>query len=100
MERLLSTITSLAFSEIVVSLAPWGIHRVGPLEPALRELYRTKEFTVTFCLEISNWTGLEEDRLILGMKKTFGTGLYDFLPCPPLVFSRAVVSYHLHWTWQ
>ena len=89
------------FSEIVVSLTPWGIHRVRPLEPALRELYRTKEFKVAFCLEVSNRTGLEDkDRLILGMEKIVGTGLYDFLPCPPLIFSRSVVSYHCHWTWQ
>ena len=99
MERLLSTITSPVFSEIVISLAPWSIHRVRPLEPALRELYRTKRFKVAFCLEVSSWVEVEEGqhRLTLEMETAVGIGLYNFLPCPPLIFSRVVVYHDCPW---
>ena len=99
MKQLLSTITSPVFSEIVVSLGWWDIHYVQLLEPALRELYRTKEFRVAFCLEVSSW--MEEmgqsERELTRMKALVGTGLYDFLPCPPSIFYRMVVKYGCHW---
>lgn len=54
---------------------------------AVRELHDIKEFKATFCLET-----IEEKLhvLTLNTEKAVAAGLYDFLPRPPLVFSRTV----------
>lgn len=60
----------------------------------LRDMYEIREFRVVFCLE-----ALEELRapnlhhLTLETEAAVAAGIYDFLPCPPIVFSRTVTRY-------
>ena len=58
----------------------------------MRELYNIKEYRAVFCLEAREALG-EEKLHILGLntEKAVAAGLYDFLPCPPLVISRTFV---------
>jgi CRISPR/Cas system endoribonuclease Cas6 (RAMP superfamily) len=57
-------------------------------------MYEVKEFMVGFCLE-----ALEKSRapnlhhLTLETRAAAAAGTYDFLPCPPSVFSRTVTEY-------
>ena len=99
MERFLSTIVSPVFSEIVIVFSELDVFRARPLEPILRELYRTKEFRVAFCLETLEELRAESLRkLTLDTGAAVRAGLYDFLPCPPLVFSRTMADNDDHWT--
>ena len=89
-EELLLTITSPAFSEIIVVFSESDVHCVsGVFAWILHEMYKIKEFRVAFCLETP-----EESRIANLHKLTSETrtavraGTYDFLPCPPSVFSR------------
>ena len=56
----------------------------------IRELYGIREFSVAFCLEVLGTSpGAEGQRkLALNTNEAVAAGLYDFLPRPPLVFSR------------
>jgi len=94
-KELFSTIVSPVFSELVVVFSEGEAHcPSGDLACALREMHTIKGFRVAFCLEV-----LEElrvlglHRLTLETRAATVAGTYDFLPCPPLVFSRAVTRY-------
>jgi hypothetical protein len=92
--QLLSTVTSQAFSEIVIVISEDEVHSLSRRLPFIvREVHKVKEFRVAFCLE-----ALEESReaglstLTLETEAAVAAGLYFFLPCPPSVFSRTVVG--------
>ena len=94
-EELLLTITSPVFSEIIVIFSERDVHCVsGIFAWILHEMYKVKEFRVAFCLET-----LEESRvanlhkLISETRAAVRAGTYDFLSCPPSVFSRTVTRY-------
>lgn len=92
---LLSTITSPAFSEVVVVFCEMDV-RWPPrgLNEVLREMYKIKRFRVAFCLETQEELraqGLHQ--LSVGTGATVAGGAYDFLPSPPLVFSRRGTRY-------
>jgi hypothetical protein len=95
MERLLSTIISPVFSEIVIIFSGSDVYRPPEtLASVIREFCGTRELRVAFCLETSKESEVEGLRkLTLETERTAAAGLYDFLPCPPLVFSRAVTKY-------
>lgn len=94
-EELLSTITSPTFSEVAVIFYELDV-RWPPrgLNEVLREMYRIRRFRAVFCLET-----LEELRapnlrqLTLDTRAAAAGGAYDFLPSPPLIFSRTVTRY-------
>ena len=94
-EELLSTVTSTAFSEIIVLFPHWKAHCISGILPrTLRKMYEIKEFRVSFCLEtVEQSRVLDLHLLTQRTKAAVEEGAYDFLPCPPLVFSRAVVGY-------
>ena len=89
------TITSLAVSEIVVIFSESEADRPsGSFDFILRELYRIREFTVAFCLEAYETLRVESQRkLTLETERAVAAGAYDFLPRPPLVFSRTFRDY-------
>lgn len=94
-KELLSTITSPAFSEIVVVFprmeTPWP---PPVLVEALREMCVIKEFRVAFCLETSEMLGAPGlHHMTLETMAAAAGGTFDFLPCPPLVFSRTVTRF-------
>ena len=94
-EHLLSTITSPAFSEIVVVFSEVDV-RWPPkgLDKVLRELYGVKRFQVAFCLEtLEKFMAHNLHQLTLETKRAAAVGTYDFLPSPPLVFSRTATMY-------
>jgi len=90
LEELLPTITSPVFSEIVVVFSedevrwpPWGLANL------LREVHKIKEFRLAFCLETTERLRAANLRyLTLATQAEVAKGSYDFLPRPPLVFSR------------
>ena len=58
------------------------------LASMVREFYEIKEFRVNFCLMTLGDPMVENlRRLTLETERAAAAGLYDFLPCPPLVFS-------------
>ena len=66
----------------------------------IRYFYELKEFKVAFCLEASERSRVEElHALKVDTEKAVAAGLYDFLPCPSLVFSRAAASYVRKYTY-
>ena len=89
------TVTSLAFSEIVVIFSESEADRPsGSFDFILRELYGIREFTVAFCLEAYETFRVESQRkLTLETERAVAAGAYDFLPRPPLVFSRTFRGY-------
>jgi hypothetical protein len=92
---LFSTITSSVFSEIVFVFYESDVRHAWPmsLPHLVRELYGIKECQVVFCLD-----ALDESReallhlLALKTERAVAAGLYDFLSCPPLVFSRRMTK--------
>lgn len=99
-KRLLSTITSPAFSEIVIVFSERDVNRtLKALPRIMRELYEVKECRAAFCLE-----SLEENRgamlhtMTLETEAAVAAGLYDFLPCPPSVFSRTIARHDRRFT--
>ena len=93
-ERPLSSIVSPVFSEIVFVFADDIYHPPEVLASVIRDFYGIKEFRMAFCLEASERSRAEElHALRVDTEKAAAAGLYDFLPCPPLVFSRTVASY-------
>ena len=95
LSKLLPTIKSPTFSEIVVVFSEMDVYMPSQeLARALRQLYEIKEFRVAFCLETLD--GLRAQGLRQLQRNTNGVvkgGIFDFLPCPPLVFSRTVTGY-------
>jgi len=64
------------------------------LGEVLREMYEIKEFRVDFCLEtLEELRAQNVHQLTLEARVSAAGGAYDFLPCPPLVFSRTVTRY-------
>ena len=60
----------------------------------LREMYEVKEFRVAFRLETLEVLRVPNScRLTSETRKAVTAGTYDFLPCPPLIFSRTVTKY-------
>lgn len=94
LERLLSAITSPAFSEIVIIFSGRDVYRPAEsLASIVREFCRIKEFRVAFCLETQGYSRAENLRtLTLETERAAVAGLYDFLPYPPLVFACAMMK--------
>ena len=94
MKKLLSTIKSSFFSEVVVIFSDvndtWGPRE---LEGPLREMYGTREFKVSFCLEASDEVVTKKLRQLTSQTaRAVESGCYDFLPSPPLVFSYTLAD--------
>ena len=92
----LSSIISPAFSEIVVVFREGICCRPDPwrLAPVLRGLYGIKEFSLAFCLEAPETLRVEKQRTLkASTDRAVAAGLYDFLPCPPLVFSSTITYF-------
>jgi len=92
LKKLLSTITSPVFNEVVIVFAGEDVY-CPPLGIAgvLREMYEIKKFHLVYRLEdleSSRESNLRE--LVVVTQKEVASGSFDFLPCPPLVVSRAV----------
>lgn len=93
--ELLSTITSPAFSEVIIVFyepdvrwPPRGLNEV------LREMYKVKGFRVGFCLKTLDELRVPSlHQLTLDTRAAVVRGTYDFLPFPPSVFSRTVTRY-------
>jgi len=87
---LLSTITSPVFSEIVVVFSTKGLyHSPRGFASTLHEMYRIRQFKAAFCLEtLGGSTVGDLHALVLKTRAAVVEGTYDFLPCPPSVFSR------------
>ena len=93
-EEFLPTITSPVFSEIVVVFSEWDEHCVsGTLARILHKMYEIKDFRVAFCLEALEPKIPNLHELTLETKAAVRAGTYDFLPCPPSVFSRTATMY-------
>jgi len=98
-KQLLSTIASPAFSEIIITF-PEGRHLPALLGEALRELYKIRDFRAVFCLETLEELRLPNlQRLTSEARVAAAEGAFDFLPCPPLIFSREVTRYHHSMNW-
>lgn len=97
MIRALSTITSPVFSEIVVVFENGGRWQ-GELADVLAEMYNVKQFRVRFCLQAPERSRADFlPRLASYTRAEIAEGTYDFLPCPPLIFSRPVSNFdHLY----
>ena len=96
----LSSIVSPTFSDIVFVFADDIYHPPEALASVIRYLYEMKEFKVEFCLEASERSSVEElHALKVDTEEAVAAGLYDFLPCPSLVFSRAAASYVRQYTY-
>ena len=94
-QQALSTITSPSFFEIVVIFSENETGRPSEsLAGLVRELYVIKEFSVAFCMETLLETSRAENqrKLTLETERAVAAGLYGFLPRPPLVFFRRLVS--------
>lgn len=92
---LLSTITSPAFSEVVVVFYELDV-RWPPrgLNEVLREMYKIKRFRVAFCLETQEELRAQGlHRLTMDTGAAAAGGAYEFLPSPPSVFSRRGTRY-------
>ena len=94
-KRRLSTITSPVFAEIVVVFSAREVHYPPRVVASiLREMYEIKEFKVAFCLEAPEELRTSKSHcLALEIRDAVVAGAYDFLPCPPVVFSRTVTRY-------
>ena len=96
MRKFVSTITSPLFSEIVIVFSeqevlspPLGLARW------LSKVYKVKEFRLAFCLEAAERTRAVYLRsLRLATQLEVDTGFYNFLPHPPVVFSRTLAKYN------
>ena len=93
--NIFSTITSPAFSEVVVVFSEFDVRWLSrSLDKVLREMYEIKEFRVAFCLEtLEELRVLNLHQLTWETKAAVARGVYDFLLPPPLVFSRTVTRY-------
>jgi len=94
LEGLLSTIASPVFSEIVVVFSaddvcwpPCGLAEM------LHEMYEIREFRVAFCLEAEEIRASNLRTLKSATQADVANGSYDFLPGPPVIFSRNLAKY-------
>jgi len=93
LEGLLPTITSPVFSEIVVVFSVDDISWPPTnLAEMLREMYKIRRFRVAFCLEAEAIRASNLRPLRLATEADVMNGFYDFLPCPPVIFSRGLQS--------
>ncbi|KAF9645693.1 hypothetical protein BDM02DRAFT_3189480 [Thelephora ganbajun] len=98
LKELLLTITSPVFSEIVVVFSEEEVQwpPLG-LAEALRGIYQVRAFRLAFCLETVEWVEAENLRALTSTTQAdVANGFYDFLPCPPVVFSRTVAKLNRH----
>ena len=64
-------------------------------------MHGIKEFRVAFCLETSDgWMVPNPRRLTLATRAAVGKVFFEFLVCPPSVFSRTVTSYDCFMTFD
>lgn len=94
-KELLSTIKSPTFPEVVVVLSERDIHFSRWLPRVLlREMYEIRGFRLAFCFEASEELRVRHfPQLVSKMEAEAVRGTFDFLPCPPSVFSRTVTGY-------
>jgi hypothetical protein len=60
----------------------------------LHEMYDIKKFRVAFCLQaLEKFMAQGLHELTLNTKRAAELGVYNFLPCPPLVFARTETRY-------
>jgi hypothetical protein len=85
------------FSEVVVLFDELDVRWPSrDLNEVLREMYKIKRFRVAFRLETLGELGTPSlHQLTLDTRAAVARGAYDFLPSPPLVFSRMVGYGHL-----
>ncbi|KAF9645592.1 hypothetical protein BDM02DRAFT_3262827 [Thelephora ganbajun] len=94
LKELLLTITSPVFSEIVVVFSEQDVdwQPLG-LAEVLHEIYEVRKFRLAFCLETIEQVRAEDLRVLVSATQAdVMVGFYDFLPCPPIVFSRTVAK--------
>ena len=94
LNELLHTITSPAFSEIVVVFDWGGVYR-SPQDMAgvFREMYKIRRFRLVFCLETPGALRVSDlQALTVATRREVTRGSYDFLPWPPLVCSRVTTE--------
>ena len=94
--ELLSTITSPAFSEVVVLfIGNENTLRVRELEEKLREMYEVRKLQVSFCMLAPDHLVEEKLRqLALETAEVVQSGCYSFLPSPPSVFSHTLSPHY------
>jgi len=92
------TITSPAFSEVVIVLGDGAINDTWFFQHWLFDVVRTmhevKPFRLVFCLEV--WEGVREytvGRLKRHINAEAAEGGLDFLPCPPVITSNTRATY-------
>ena len=96
----LSSIVSPTFSEIVFVFGDDICHPPEALASVIRSFYEMKEFKVAFRLKASERSRVEAlHALKVDTEKAVAARLYDFLPCPSLVFSRVATSYFRQYTY-
>ena len=93
LKDLLSTITSPAFSEIVIVVEDNVTHYADffqhVLSKVVRRLYEVKPFRLVFCLKV--WDGDREatvKRLKGYIDGEAAEGGLEFLPCPPVISTQ------------
>lgn len=93
--QLLSAITSPTFTEIVIIFSGRDVYRPSEsLASIVREFCKIKEFRVAFCLETLGDSRAENLRMLtLETERAAVAGLYNFLPCPPMVFACSMTRY-------
>lgn len=95
LKKLLPTITSPAFSKIVIVFSEEEVRWLpAGLADTLHEMYKVRKVSVAFCLETiervedSNFRLLKSEIEAGALK-----GSLDFLPSPPFVFCRTLAKY-------
>lgn len=95
LKELFPTIKSPVFSEVLVVFSEEQVRSPPPgLGDTLREMYGIREFRVTLCLETIERTGASNLRALMSQTQAeVDKGSFNFLPSPPLVFSRTLTKY-------
>ena len=95
LKELLPTITSPVFSDIVVVFSEHEVRRLPTgLGGALHRMFKIRKFRVAFCLETMERLEAHNLRLLMSEIEVGALkGSLDFLPCPPVVFSRTLAKY-------
>ena len=92
--KLLSTIKSPAFSELVITISyyetclPWAV----PLFRELRAINEVRRFKLVFFLETSGCLGAQEE-LVKALDTVTAQGLLDFLDSPPTIRIARICDY-------
>lgn len=93
----ISTIATPTFCEVVLIFTEKEVsfQSMTTLARWMRELRKTRGTRTVFCLEASEALRREKlHMLALETEKAVAAGLYWFLACPPLVFSRTLAKCH------